>query len=645
MLKRRRRLIVGAKMKSDLANVMDKIKSEYPDKFVGPEKAFDIIRRGDHLFIGTGCGEPQYLVRSLAEYVHSHPKAFFDTEVLHVWTLGVAPYADERLKQNFRHNSFFIGDNTRDAVNQGLADYTPVFLSQVPDLFYRRFVPIDIAIIQVSPPDDNGYMSLGVSVDITKAGVEVADKVIAQVNDRMPRVHGDTFIHIKNIDFIIEHGEPLLEYRPVAPDVIVRQIGKYVARIVEDGDTIQVGYGSIPIAILSNLEDKRRLGVHTELLSDGIVNLIKRGVVDNSMKTMDRGKTIASFCMGSAETYEYINDNPSIEFRPIDYTNNPLNIARNRNMTAINMALEIDLTGQATAESIGKLFYSGIGGQADFMRGAVLSPGGKTILALPSTAGPDGEHSRIIPTISEGAGVTLTRGDIQYVVTEYGIAYLHGKNVRERAMELISIAHPKFRPWLIEEAKRLNLIYADQAFIPGKKGEYPEELETYRTTKEGVEILFRPVRISDEPALKDFFYSLSDNSLYRRFISFRQDMPHERLQEFVIIDYTQEMVILAVVRDGEKEEIAGLGQYTINEAGHTADVAFTVRDEYQNKGIGTELLAYLTQLAKRQGLLGFTAEVLVENKPMMHVFEKLLDIHRTVDSGVYYLDMPFGQEK
>jgi acyl-CoA hydrolase/GNAT superfamily N-acetyltransferase len=617
------------------------IRKAFGDRFVEPEVAFDTIRRGDHLFVGTGCGEPQFLLKSLAGFVHSHPKAFFDTEVFQVWTLGVAPYADERLKQNFRHNSFFIGDNTRDAVNQGLADYTPVFLSQVPDLFYRRFIPIDIALVQTSPPDGNGFMSLGVSVDITKAGVEMAHTVIAQVNRLMPRVHGDTFIHIKDVDFIVEHDEPLLEYKPTAPDALVRQIGKYVARIVEDGDTIQVGYGSIPSAILANLEDKRHLGVHTELLSDGLVSLIKKGVIDNSQKTLDRGKTVASFCMGTPEAYEYINDNPSIEFRPIDYTNNPLIIARNRKMTAINMALEIDLTGQASAESIGKVFYSGIGGHADFMRGAVLAPGGKTILALPSTAGNDGQFSRIIPSMTEGSGVTLTRGDIHYVVTEYGIAYLHGKNVRERAMELIAIAHPSFRHWLIDEAKRLNLIYADQAFIPGSKGEYPEELETYRTTKTGTEVFFRAVRISDEPALKDFFYSLSDNSLYTRFISFRKDMPHERLQDFVIIDYTQETVILAIVQSGGQEQIAGLGQYTINETGHNADVAFVVRDEYQNKGIGQELLAYLTQLAKRQGLFGFTAEVLVENRPMLHVFEKLLDVQKTVDSGVYYLEMPF----
>jgi RimJ/RimL family protein N-acetyltransferase len=416
-----------------------------------------------------------------------------------------------------------------------------------------------------------------------------------------------------------------------------------VSRLVEDGDTIQVGYGSIPNAILDNLSDKKHLGVHTELLGDGIVNLMKQGVIDNSRKTLNPGKTVACFCMGSKETYDFIHDNPMIEFRTVDYTNNPLVIARHDNMTAINTALQIDLTGQASAESIGKIFYSGIGGQADFMRGSVLAKNGKTILVIQSTA-EEGTVSRIVPYIQEGAGVTLNRGDVLYVVTEYGIAYLHGKNIRERAMELISIAHPKFRPWLIEEAKKEGLIYKDQAFIPGKRGEYPEELENYRVTKENTNIFLRPVKISDEPLLKDFFYSLSDKSLYRRFISRRQDMPHERLQPFVVIDYTKEMIILAVVEEDGKEKILGIGQYGIDEKSHTGEVAFAIRDQYHNKGIATEILAYLTYLAKRQGLLGFTAEVLVENKPMLRVFEKMgFDIQKRIRDGVYELKMAFKE--
>lgn len=630
-------------MVSEVKNqeIMDEMKKRYPGKFVSEEKIFSHIHRGDRIFISTGCGEPQYLVRALIHYVETHPKAFFDAEVLHVWSLGIAPYTDEKFKYNFRHNSFFIGNNTRGPINRGEADYTPIFLSKVPDLFYRGLVPIHVALIQTSLPDRHGYMSLGVSVDMVKAATENASWVIAQMNSEMPRVHGDGFIHIEDVAFILSYDEPILEFRAEADDEIAQHIGRYVSRLVQDGDTIQVGYGSIPNAILSNLENKKHLGVHTELLSDGIVNLMKKGVIDNTKKNINRGKTVATFCMGRKETYEYIHDNPVIEFRTIDYTNYPLIIAQHENMVAINSALEIDLTGQATAESIGKIFYSGIGGQADFMRGAVLSRHGKTILTLQSTA--DHENiSRIVPFLREGAGVTLHRGDVHYVVTEYGIAYLQGKNIRERAMELISIAHPKFRPWLIQEAKQLNLIYKDQAFIAGKVGEYPEDLETYRTTKRGLEILLRPIKMSDEPLFKDFFYSLSDDTLYRRFISMRRDMPHERLQQFVIIDYTKEMAILAVIQQGEKENIAGVGRYSLLEASHTAEVALVVRDNDQNKGIGTEVLSYLTYLAKRQGLLGFTAEVLVENKPMLHLFEKMgFGIEKRREEGMYELKLMF----
>ena len=622
----------------------DEIKKVYPQKFIPEEEVFRHIHRGDRIFIHTACGEPQYLVQALIHFVESNPKAFFDAEVIQVWTLGVAPYTDEKFKSNFRHNSFFVGNNSREAVNRGLADYTPIFLSNVPSLIYRGLVPINVALIQTSPPDAHGYMSLGVSVDIVKAAVEKASLVIAQVNNHMPRVHGDGFINIEDVDFIICHDEPLLEYEVVAPDEVAQQIGKYVARIVQDGDTIQVGYGSLPNAILSNFGDKKHLGVHTELLTDGIVELMKKGVIDNSRKDLNRGKTVTTFCMGHQKTYEYIHDNPAIEFRTIDYTNNPLTISRLRNMTAINSALEIDLTGQATAESLGKTFYSGIGGQADFMRGAVLASGGKSILAIQSTA-EWGKVSRIVPFIREGAGITLIRGDIHYVVTEYGIAYLHGKNVRERAMELIGIAHPQFRPWLVEKAKEANLIYRDQAFIPGKRGEYPEHLETFRTTSKGFQILLRPVKISDEPLLKDFFYSLSDTSLYRRFISFRKDMPHERLQEFVIINHAKEMTILATVKEGEREKVLAVGQYGKSENAHTAEVALAVRDENQNQEIGTELLSYLTYLAKREGLLGFTAEVLVENRPMLHLFEKMgFDIQKRSEQGVYELKMAFREE-
>ena len=621
---------------------IETLRALHPGKFLPDKHVFARIQAGNRIFIGTACGEPQYLVRALIAFVESNPKAFVETEILHIWTLGVAPYTSEKFQRNFRHNSFFIGDNTRSAVNRGLADYTPIFLSEVPRLLSQKVIPIDVALIQVSPPDAHGYVSLGVSVDIVKAAVENASVVVAQVNRFMPRVHGDTFVHLDEIDFIIPFDEPLLEYQEIVSTEIIERIGKHVAHIVEDGDTIQVGYGSIPNAILANLTGKSHLGVHTELFSEGIAELMRHGVVTNSKKSIDRDKTVAAFCMGRQDTYEFIHDNPSVEFRTIDYTNNIALIARMEQMTAINSALEIDLTGQATAESLGKTFYSGIGGQADFMRGAALAPRGKTILVLQSTA-QDETVSRIVPFLKEGAGITLTRGDIHYVVTEHGIAYLHGKNIRERAMALISIAHPKFRPALIEEARRAALIYSDQRFIGGRGGEYPEELERLTTSKSGVKLLIRPVRISDEPLLKEFFYSLSETTAYRRFMSTRRGLPHEALQEFfVVIDYTKQMVMLAVVKEREREIVAGVAQYRGREGSHTAEVAIVVKDEYQNQGIGTELLEHLTRTARRQGLLAFSAEVLRENRAMLHLFEKMgFVIEREILPDAYSLRLGF----
>ena len=628
------------------------IKDKWPGKFRDQERfIFQEIRPGNRIFVGTGCGEPQHLVKSLLDFVKDKPKAFLDAELINIVILGVAPYTDEKFQSNFRLNSFFIGDHTRNAVNRGAADYTPIFLSNLPQLIRSERIPLDVALIQTTLPDRDGRMNLGVSVDIVRIAVDKARIVIAQPNSHMPAINGDGWINMDEVDYLIPWDEPLLEYIEDVPGEIAQRIGKYVARIVEDGSTIQVGYGSIPNAIVSSLKNKKHLGVHSELLSDGIASLIRDGVVDNSNKSINPGKTIATFCMGHRSTYDYLRNNDSIEFRTIDYTNNPLIIAQNRKMIAINSALEIDLTGQATAESLGHNFYSGIGGQADFMRGTAYAPGGKTILALPSTAlitGADcsdsavpqegGSVSRIVPFLKEGAGVTLTRGDIHYVVTEFGIAYLHGKSIRERAMALIAIAHPIFRLWLIEEAKRMHLIYPDQAFIPGAQGEYPEELEAWKTTRTGLGILLRPVKISDEPLLKDFFYSLSDESMYQRFISARRDIPHQELQKFAAVDYFQKMMLVAVIEEDGMESICGLGQYGINSDMFTADVALVVRDNCQNHGIGGELLAYLTYLAKRQGLLGFTAEVLAGNDPVFHLFKKMgFAVSKRSDSGVYEL--------
>ena len=623
-------------------NLLEDLKKTWPEKFATEEEIFRHIQAGNKIFIGTGCGEPQYLVQALVNFISGNPKAFFGIELIHVWTLGTAPYLDDKFRDNFRIDSFFISEGTRNAINSGAADYTPISLSAVPSLFRREIIPIDVALIQTSPPDKHGYMSLGISVDIVKVATQKASLIVAQINSHMPRTQGDGFINIKDVDFIIHHDEPLLEYTVEDPGDIIKAIGKYVARIIEDGSTLQVGYGIIPNAVVSYLGEKKHLGVHTELLSDGIIDLMQKGVVDNTKKSIDTGKTVASYCMGKRESYEFLDENPTVLFRTIDYVNNPLIIAKNKLMTAINSAIEIDLTGQATAESLAGTFYFGIGGQADFMRGAVLAPGGKSILALPSTAIND-TISRIVPSLQQGTGVTFTRGDVHYVVTEYGIAYLHGKNIRERAMDLIAIAHPKFRPWLIEEARKLSLIYKDQAFVPGVNGVYPVALETFRTTRSDLNILLRPVKIGDEPLMKDFFYALSSESMYRRFMSVRMDMPHERLQEFGVVDYANSMMILAIVEGDGKETIAAIGQYEINDKVHTAEVALVVKDIYQKMGVGHDVLIYLTRLARRRGLLGFTAEVLIENKPMLDLFKDMgFDTKERSEEGVYEMSMTFG---
>ncbi len=624
---------------------LEQLKERHPEKFVPLDKAFSEIRRGGELFIGSACGEPRHLVRSLVEYADRNPKAFFDVEVIHLWNMGPAEYADARFARNFRMNSFFVCDALCQAVSSGLGDYTPIFPFQVPRAFRRGFIDLDVALIQVSLPDRHGCMSLGASVDIVKAAVERAEVVIAQVNAHMPRVAGDTFISADDVEYLIPFDEPLLEYAPAPADEITSAIGRHVARIVKDGDTLQAGFGPIPNAVLAHLKDKKDLGIHTDMLTDGMVELMRAGAVTNRKKSRDRGKTVASLCAGTRASFEYIDGNPMICFMPIDYTNSPIVIASQENMLSINEARLVDLTGQATEEAPGSAVPRGIGGQADFIRGTSMAPGGTTIIALPSTT-PNGEESRIVPALGPGAGISNMRCDAEYVVTEHGYAFLHGRNLRERAMALISIAHPKFRASLLEEAKRLGLVIATQELVDGEGGAYPERYVTERAAKNGERVLLRPVRLGDEDLLKDFFYSLSEKSMKRRFINTRLDMGHERLQDFVVIDYSSEMVILAVREmEDEVESVIGLSEYRLDRSTNFGEVAFAVRDDHQGTGIGSMLLAYITQVAVKEGLNGFTAEVLVENTPMLRLFEKMdFIIEKRLCEGTYEIRMTFRRE-
>jgi len=602
---------------------------QYEEKKMNLEEALGHIKTGDHIFVGSACGEPQYLVNGLVEKA----KHLADNEILHVHTLGVAPYTKPIYSDRFRLNAFFVGVNTREAVAEGRADYTPVFLSDLPKLISKGMVPIDVALIQVTPPDEHGFCSLGVSVEITKTAAEKARLVIAQVNRFMPRVLGDSFIHVKDIDIVVEHDEPILESPRPPRDVVSDRIARYVSELVEDESTLQIGIGSIPDAVLGALEDKRDLGIHTELLTESVVDLVEAGVITCAKKTLHKGKIVASFAMGTRRLYDFIDNNPMVAFYESDYVNSPFVIAQNRKMVAINQALELDLTGQVCSDSLGYVFYSGLGGQADFVRGARMSEGGKAITVLPSTA-KEGSISRIRAILSEGAGVALTRGDVDYVVTEYGVAHLTGRAIKERALSLMSIAHPKFRNELLEWAKEHK--YVPQEVLPFPEVEYPEELKRYVTLEDGTRLLIRPIKPSDATMKQHLFYALSKDSVAKRYLGPLKSLSWDRVWPYVIVDYQNEMVLVAVVSEGGVESMVGIGSYSRIPRTELAEVALVVRDDWQGKGIGTELLKYLIDLARSKGFLGLKAWVLVENTAMMHLFKKCgYQMKYRVEDSVY----------
>ena len=422
---------------------------EYKKKLRTPEEALRCVQSGMRVYIQPGCAEPETLVEALMQR-GPHVQ---DVEIVHMLTFGVAPYVAPEMAGHFRHNAVFIGSNVRDAINDGRADYTPIYLSEIEELFESGTMPIDVALIEVSPPDSHGFCSFGIGVDTTLTAAKCARYVVAQINDQMPRTYGDSFIHVNDIDAVVESSRPLCEMKRAEITDMHMAIARNVAGLIEDGAVLQTGIGGIPDAVLSFLMDRKDLGVHSELVSDGVVPLIEAGVITGARKTFKPRKIILGFALGTKRLFDFVDNNPIFEFHPTAYSNDPAFIARNDNMVAINSALQIDLTGQVCSDSIGNQFYSGIGGQVDFLRGASRSKGGKAIIAISSTA-KNGAISRIVPMLSPGAGVVTSRGLIRYVVTEYGVAYLHGKSIRERAKALIEIAHPKFREELYEYCEK-----------------------------------------------------------------------------------------------------------------------------------------------------------------------------------------------
>ena len=423
--------------------------TEYKKKLQTADEALQCVRSGTRVYIQPGCAEPEALVEALMR----RAPELYGVEIVHMMTMGCAPYVAPEMAGHFRHNAMFIGGNVRAAINDGRADYTPIHLSEIEALFESGEMPIDVALIEVSPPDSHGFCSFGVGVDTTLTAARCARYVVAQVNDNMPRTYGDSFIHVSDIDAVVESSRPLCELKkPEVTDMHVA-IARNVAGLIEDGAVLQTGVGGIPDAVLPFLSDRKDLGIHSELVSEGVIPLIENGVITGARKNFKPRKIIVGFALGTRRFFEFVDNNPIFEFHPTAYTNDPALIARNDNMVAINSALQVDLTGQVCSDSIGNQFYSGIGGQVDFLRGASRSKGGKPIIAISSTA-KNGTISRIVPMLSPGAGVVTSRGLVRYVVTEHGVAYLHGKTIRERARALIEIADPKFRAELYEYCER-----------------------------------------------------------------------------------------------------------------------------------------------------------------------------------------------
>ncbi|WP_061249582.1 acetyl-CoA hydrolase/transferase family protein [Leptospira alstonii] len=425
---------------------MENLSSKTDSKFISADTALSSVKSGQRVFVHSVAAAPTLLIDALT----ARADELTDVEMVHLHTEGKAPYAEPGMEGKFFTNALFVAANTRKAVEEGRGDYIPIFLSECPSLFRNGILPLDVALIQVSPPDKHGFCSLGVSVDISKAAVETAKIVIAQVNANMPRTHGDGIIHVNKIHSLVEGNLPLYEHVSERPSDVELAIGKNVASLVEDGATLQMGIGAIPNAVLTCLTSHKDLGIHTEMFSDGVMELVQKGIINGIRKKKHPGKIVSGFVMGTAKLYDFIDDNPEVAMLDIGYINDPHVIRKNPKVTAINSAVEVDLTGQVCADSIGTRQYSGVGGQMDFIRGASLSDGGKPIIALPSTTS-KGE-SRIVSLLKPGANVVTTRAHVHFVVTEFGFADLYGKNLRQRAKALIAIAHPRHREKLEQEA-------------------------------------------------------------------------------------------------------------------------------------------------------------------------------------------------
>ncbi len=593
---------------------------DYIENRRGATEALSQIRPGQRVFIGSSCGEPQHLVRELSEL----SSQFKDIEIVRLMTLETTPLsliANKTKDHSLNLRSFYLGSAKAKGIARNMRFITPINMSAIPRLFKSRLLPIHVALIQVSPADDFGWMSLGVSVDITLAAAQSADLVIAQVNANMPRVLGRSFLHVNEVDFFVEYDEPLLTIGENPELPAANDIGRLIARrLIDDGSTLAIGLGTTSEAVMLALSDRNDLGIHTMYMTNEIMHLFSKGVITNRKKGFNEGKMVANSAIGSEDLYEFLNDNPAVEFHPSDYVCDPGIIARHHKMVAMSVAMSIDLTGQVAADAVPQTHFSGVTGISDFMRGAVQSAGGKSILMLPSTA-MQGKKSRVVPFLNDTA-VAAPRGDVHFVVTEYGAVNLFGKSFQERAMAMISIAHPDFRDELFFEAKKMGLLSADRTLHESLHGVYPIHLEETLEI-DGEQITVRPVKPVDERRIQEHFYNLDKDDVVARFFHEKTTFLKEEVEGVSQIDYVKDLTMVVIVGEFGFGRVVGIGEYLIDPATNVAEVAFSISREYQKKGMGKILIKKLASAAMENDISGLVAYTSPNNRGMIKLFNQL----------------------
>ena len=591
----------------------------YIEKKRSSKAAVNLIKPGQRVFIGSACGEPQELVRRLSDAA-AKLTGLEIVRMMSQETTSLTTIANQTQDLNLNIRTIYLGSAGVDSIARNMRFITPMNMSDVPGLFKTRKLPINIALIQVSPPDDFGWMSLGVSVDVTLAAAAAAEFVIAQVNSRMPRVLGQSFIHVNDVDVIVEHEEELMAIGPRQYSEEAARIGRHIARLIEDESTLQIGLDAASQATVQALSNKNDLGFHSQYLTDDIMHLYAKGVINNRKKGFNEGKMIASAAIGSRNLYDFVDDNPAVDFRPSDYVNDPFIISRHHRMVSMNVAQAMDLTGQVAAEASAQTFYAGVSGIPDFVRGARRAPGGKSILMLFSTSR-DGKTSNIVPMLKNKA-IVVPRGDVNYVVTEYGVVNLFGKSLQERVIAMIEIAHPNFREELFESAKKAGMISSERTLGEAVRGIYPVRLEE-TIEIDGEQITIRPSKPVDERRIQEHYYGLDKNDIFSRFFHDKTSFGRSDVQPKSQIDYIRDLTLVAVVGEFGFGRVVAVGECMLLLSNNLAEVAFSVNSKYQGMGIGQRMLKKLAEAARENGIAGLMAYTAPRNQAMIKLFKTL----------------------